>query len=171
MEKKNKTKLVTALFNTRAEAETAVDALIAHGCKREDVTVLMSDSTHTKEFAHETGTKAVEGAGVGGAVGGTVGAVLGAVVAVGTSIAVPGIGLLIAGPLAAALAGAGAGVAVGGLVGLLVGAGIPEDRAKFYEAGLRKGGILVGVEAKSDADADMLEKVLEEQGSESVRQA
>lgn len=171
MEKKNKTTLVTGLFDTRAEAETAVDAVIAHGWKREDVTVLMSDATHTKEFAIKTGTKAVEGAGVGGAVGGTVGAVLGAVVAVGTSIAVPGIGLLIAGPLAAALAGAGAGVAVGGLVGLLVGAGIPEDRAKIYEAGLRKGGILVGVEASSDEDAEKLEKVLSKMGSETVRQS
>ena len=162
---------VTGLFDTRAEAETAVDALIANGCKRDEITVLMSDSTHTKEFAVKTGTKAAEGAGVGGAVGGTVGAVLGAVVAVGTSIAVPGIGLLIAGPLAAALAGASAGVAVGGLVGLLVGAGIPEERAKLYEAGLRKGGIMVGVEAKSDDDADRLEKMLEGMGSEKVHQS
>jgi hypothetical protein len=45
--------------------------------------------------------------------------------------------------------GAGAGGAAGGVIGALVGAGIPEHRAKVYDAGLRGGGILIGVEAKS----------------------
>ena len=37
------------------------------------------------------------------------------------------------------------------------GAGIPEDRAKHYEEGLRSGKILVGVLAKSDEHAKKLE--------------
>ena len=54
--------------------------------------------------------------------------------AVGSTIAVPGLGLVVAGPIAAALAGAGAGAAAGGLIGAMVGAGIPEDRgAKEYK--------------------------------------
>src|SRR5262245_20669681 len=134
-------KLVTGFFKTRAAAETALDAVLNRGYTAQDVTVLMSDSTRTKEFAVETGTKAAKGAGVGGALGGAVGATLGAIAAVGTSVAVPGLGLIVAGPLAAALAGAGAGAATGGLIGLMVGAGIPEYRAKVYEAGLKQGGI------------------------------
>ena len=55
-------------------------------------------------------------------------------------------------------------------IGALVGAGIPEHRAKVYDAGLRSGGILIGVEPKSDDDADKLEKLLEELGAEHVRQ-
>ena len=51
----------------------------------------------------ELGSKAAEGAGVGGAIGGTVGAILAAIAAVGTTIAIPGLGLVIAGPLAAAI--------------------------------------------------------------------
>ncbi len=170
-DKKIKTNLVTGLFNNRTEAEVAVNALLARGCKREDLNVLMSDTTHAKEFAVKTGTKAAEGAGVGGVVGGTVGAVLGIVVAVGSTIAVPGLGLMIAGPVAAALAGVGAGAAVGGLVGFLVGAGIPEDRAKVYEAGLRNGGILIAVDAKSDDDAKRLEKMFDGLGAEHVQKA
>src|SRR6185369_16437972 len=88
-----------------------------------------------------------------GAIGGTVGAVLAAIAAVGTTIAIPGLGLVIAGPLAAAIAGAGAGGAAGGLVGALVGWGIPEERVKRYEAGIKEGGILMGVKSRSDADA------------------
>jgi hypothetical protein len=165
-----KAKLVTGLFKTRVAAEAAVDAIIKRGYTRDDISVLMSDATKSKEFAVETRTHAADGAGIGGAVGGAVGAALAAIAAVGTSIALPGIGLIIAGPIAAALAGAGAGGATGGIIGALIGAGIPEHRAKVYDAGLRGGGILLGVEASTDEDADKLEQLLEDIGAEHVRQ-
>ena len=163
-------KLVTGLFKTRVAAEAAVDAIIKRGYTRDDISVLMSDATKNKEFAVETRTHMADGAGIGGALGGAVGAVLAAVVAVGTSLALPGIGIVIAGPIAAALAGAGAGGATGGLIGALIGAGIPEHRARVYDAGLREGGILLGVEAKSTEDADKLEELLEDLGAHHVRQ-
>lgn len=163
-------KLVTGLFKTRTAAEAAVDAIIKRGYTRDDISVLMSDSTRNKEFAIETGTHAADGAGIGGAVGGAVGAVLAAIAAIGTTVMLPGFGLIVAGPLAAALAGAGAGGATGGLIGALIGAGIPEHRAKVYDTGLRSGGILIGIEAKSDEDADKLETLLQELGAEHVRQ-
>src|SRR5437763_17097671 len=166
----NKATLVTGLFKSRAAAEAAVDALLKRGYTREEVSVLMSDATRSKEFAVETRSHAADGAGIGGAVGGTIGAVLAAIVAVGTSIAIPGLGLVVAGPIAAALAGAGAGAATGGIIGALIAAGIPEDRARVYDAGLRSGGILVGVEATIHDDTDNLQKFLEDLGAEHVRQ-
>jgi len=72
---------------------------------------------------------------------------------IGTALAIPGLGLVIAGPIAAALAGAGAGSITGGLVGALVGYGIPEDRVKLVESGIRDGGIYMGVRARDQADA------------------
>ena len=164
-------KLVTGLFKTRIAAEAAVDAIVKQGFPREQISVLMSDATKSKEFAIETGTHAADGAGIGGAVGGTVGAVLAAIAAVGTNIVLPGFGLIVAGPLAAALAGAGAGGATGGLIGALIGAGIPEHRAKVYDAGLRSGGILLGAEAGTSEEANKLEKLLEDLGAERVQQA
>src|SRR5437763_4572071 len=163
-------KLVTGVFKTRVAAEAAVDAIIKRGYTRDDISVLMSDATKSKEFAIETGTRAADGLGYGAAVGGAVGAVLAAIAAVGTNIVLPGIGLVVAGPLAAALAGAGAGGAAGGLVGALIGAGIPEHRAKVYDASLRAGGILIGVEAKTDEEAGKLEDLLADLGGEHVRQ-
>ena len=62
-----------------------------------------------------------------------------------------------AGPLAAAIAGAGAGGAAGGLVGALIGWGIPEERVTRYESGIKGGGILMGVKARSDEDATYLQ--------------
>src|SRR6185436_18984296 len=114
-----KATLVTALFKSKIAAESAVDALLKRGFNRDDISVLMSDATRSKEFALQTRTHAADGLGIGSAVGGAVGAVLAAIAAVGTTLFLPGINLVIAGPIAAALAGAGAGGATGGLIGAL----------------------------------------------------
>jgi hypothetical protein len=164
-----KPKLVTGLFKNRVAAEAAVDAIIKRGFTRDDISVLMSDATRSKEFAVQARTHAADGAGIGGALGGAVGAALAALVAVGSTIFLPGINLVIAGPIAAALAGAGAGAATGGVIGALIGAGIPEYRAKVYESGLREGGILIGVEARTDDEVEKLERLLEDIGAEHVR--
>lgn len=164
-----KTKLVTGLFKSRVAAEAAVDAILKHGYSRDEISILMSDATRSKEFALQTRSHAADGAGIGGAVGGTVGAVLAAIAAVGTTMFLPGLNLVIAGPIAAALAGAGAGGAAGGVIGALVGAGIPEYRAKVYDAELRGGGILIGVEARDEEDIERLEDLLAELGAQHVR--
>lgn len=164
-----KPKLVTGLFKSKTAAEAAVDALLKHGFTRDDISVLMSDATRTKEFGIQTRTHAADGLGIGGAVGGAVGAVLAAIAAVGTTLFLPGINLVIAGPIAAALAGAGAGGATGGLIGALIGAGIPEYRAKVYDAELRGGGILIGVEARADEEVDRIEELLTDLGGHNVR--
>jgi len=164
-----KPKLVTGLFKNRVAAEAAVDAVMKRGYTRDDISVMMSDATQNKEFALQARTHAADGAGVGGALGGVVGAVLAAIVAVGSTIVLPGLNLVIAGPIVAALAGAGAGAATGGLIGALVGAGIPEYRAKVYEAGIKSGGILLGVEAKTSEEGDKLEELLDSLGGEHVR--
>ncbi|HMF57527.1 MAG TPA: hypothetical protein VK619_14385 [Pyrinomonadaceae bacterium] len=167
----SKARLVTGLFKSRVAAEAAVDAIIKRGFTRDDISVLMSDATRHKEFAVQTRSHVADGAGIGGAVGGTVGAVLAAIAAAAATITFPPLGgLVIAGPLAAALAGAGAGAATGGVIGALVGAGIPEHRAKVYDAGLQSGGILVGVESKTDEEADKLEKLLDDLGADHIRQ-
>lgn len=152
---------VTGLFTDRDRAERGYQALTARGYDMKDINVVMSDDTRKRYFASgeqtELGTKAAKGAGVGGAIGGTVGAIAAAIAAVGSSIVVPGLGLVVAGPLAAALAGAGAGGAAGGLVGALIGAGIPEERVKHYEKGIKDGGILMGVRPRSEEDAGYFE--------------
>lgn len=164
-----KPKLVTGLFKNRVAAEAAVDAILKRGYTRDEISVLMSDATRSKEFALQAHTHAADGAGIGGAVGTAVGAVLAAIAAVGSTIFLPPLNLWIAGPIAAALAGAGAGGVTGGVIGALIGAGIPEYRAKVYEAGLREGGILLGVEGRANEDTEKLEQLLENIGARHVR--
>ena len=158
----NEKPLMTGLFPDRDSAEQGYHALSERGYTKDDVNVVMSDDTRKAHFSSshtetELGNKAAEGAGVGGAIGGTLGAIAAAVAAVGTTLALPGLGLVIAGPLAAAIAGAGAGAATGGLVGALVGWNMPEERVKRYDEGVRNGGILMGVRPRSDEDAAYFE--------------
>jgi hypothetical protein len=156
-------RMMTGLFRDPESAERAYQALEGRGYQRKDLNVLMTDETRKKYFADgsaaktELGTKALEGAGVGAGVGAVTGGVIAAVVAAAT-IAIPGVGLVVAGPLAAALAGAGAGSVAGGAIGALVGAGIPEERAKQYQTGLSEGGIVLGVSPRNDDDAEYVER-------------
>ncbi len=151
-----KTGTITGVFHDKDDAEKAYNSLIDRGYTREDISVLMSDETRETNYSDtdeddrsELGNKAMEGAGVGSAIGGTAGAIVGAIAAIGTAIALPGLGLIIAGPIAAGLAGAGAGGLTGGIIGALVGSGIPEERAAVYKESLENGGIVVGVKART----------------------
>ena len=127
-----KQQLMTGLFNDRESAENAYQALSSRGYREKDINVVMSDDTRERHFSGpgaetELGNKAAEGAGVGGAVGGTVVGIAAAVAAIGSNLVIPGLGLVVAGPLAAGLAGAGAGAGAGGLIGALVGRNIPRN--------------------------------------------
>ena len=158
----NNERMLTGMFRDRDSAERAYQSMEKRGYTRDDLNVMMSDDTRKKYYSDDTtsevGNKALEGAGAGSAIGGTLGAVAGAIAAIGTSVLIPGLGLVVAGPLAAALAGAGAGGITGGIVGALIGAGIPEDRAKRYEEGIKGGGIVMGVRPRSAEDAAYLEE-------------
>lgn len=148
----------TGLFRDKSSAERAYLAATNAGYTADEIDVVMSEETRERYYGkHETletevGNKSAEGAAVGGAVGATAGAIAGVLAAAGT-IAVPGLGLVVAGPVAAALAGAGAGGVTAGLAGALVGWGIPEDRLKHYEKEVDDGGILIGVKPHSEEDA------------------
>jgi uncharacterized protein YjbJ (UPF0337 family) len=167
-------RMVTGLFRDRESAERAYGSLSTRGYSKDDVNLLMSDETRDRHFKSDDaadtdlGSKALEGAGAGAAIGGTTGAVLAAIAAIGTSVVLPGLGLIVAGPLAAALAGAGAGGATGGLIGALIGSGIPEDRARVYDEGVRSGGIVMGVNARSDEDAEYFENEFKTHRGENV---
>ncbi|MBE0392428.1 hypothetical protein [Flavobacterium sp. PL002] len=155
--------MLTGMFADRESTENAYNALHERGYSKDDINLVMSDETRKKHYSDENdtselGTKAAETAGTGSAIGGTIGAIVGVIAAIGTSVVIPGLGLIVAGPLAAGLAGAGAGGITGGLIGALVGSGIPEDRAKIYESGINDGHVVMGVQPRNDEDADFLEQ-------------
>jgi hypothetical protein len=169
-------KMVTAVFRNRSHAEQAFDYLRGLGYTDSEINVLMSDSTRSTYYTrqadddekHKAGTLATEGMGVGGAIGTAVGATIAAIAAIGTSVAIPGLGLVIAGPIAAALAGGGAGALTGGLIGAMVGAGMTEQNAQAYEEALRNGGVALAVVPHNDDDADEIEERFKQLDGENV---
>jgi hypothetical protein len=154
-------RMLTGMFRDRDSTEGAYRSLRERGYSDDDINVLMSDETRDKYYTDGDSAlddnKALEGTGAGAAIGGTLGAIIGGIAAIGTNVLIPGLGLVVWGPIAAGLAGAGAGGLTGGLVGALIGWGIPEDRAKEYETGIRNGGTVLGVTPRSDEDADYFE--------------
>ena len=163
--------LLTGMFSDRDSTENAYNALHEKGYKQDEIHMLMSDDTRKKHFADEDteiGTKAAEGLGKGSAIGGTVGAIAGAIAAIGTALVIPGLGLVIAGPIAAGLAGAGAGGLTGGIIGALVGAGIPEERARIYEDGIKKGNVVLGVHPRNNEDAEYFRNNWKENKGEEI---
>lgn len=151
--------VVTGVFNDSAGVERAYDAVTDFGYDKGDVNVLMSDETRKRYLAEprpvdtDLARKTAEGGELGGPTGGRIGILIPILAAVGTTLAMSGVGLIAAGPIAAALAGAGAAGLAAGLIGALADWGLPEERVRVYEAEIQRGGILLGVKARSPDDA------------------
>lgn len=159
---------VFGIYGTYAGVESGVDSLVSAGFRREDISVLMPENVGSKDFAHEKGTKAPEGAATGAGTGGVLGGALGVLAGVGL-LAIPGLGPFIAaGPIMAGLAGLGVGAAVGGIAGGLIGMGIPEYEAKRYEGRVKEGGILLSVHSDSSEWTKRAKEILERTGAQDI---
>lgn len=168
----NASRTVVGVFNSMAEAQTAIRALTHEGISRDDISLVANriGNEGVDQPAGGTGTSSdttadvVADAGIGAAIGGVGGLLLSI-----AGLAIPGIGpILAAGPIAAALTGAGIGAAAGGLLGALTNAGIPEEDAGYYAEGIRRGDVLVTVRTSDPALADRAKDILDNQGAVDV---
>jgi hypothetical protein len=153
-------RIVVALFEERSEAEDAIRDLKNAGFTNEQIGVATQDRVGAGEsrgegsagedepgrVVEETANGLAEGAAAGALTGGVIGGLVGLL----SSLLIPGIGpMVVGGVLASTLMGMGVGAATGGLIGALVGMGVPEEDARYFDAGLREGRTLVTV---SDTD-------------------
>ena len=172
--------VVTGLFRSRDGAECGFQSAVELGYEESDINVVMADETRQQFFSSEpqdnsqlsdkvseptTGTTKLADE-LGGPTGGAMGTIAPVLAAVGTLALIPGIAFV--GPIAVALVAASAVGLAGGLIGALTNWGIPEDRVHQYETGIRGGGILLGVQARSDDDAGELERRWKACGAELV---
>lgn len=147
-------------------AQLAVNELERRGVPHNEISVLMAQKDKDAFAKIETNDQALEGAGLGGAIGSGAGALAAGLTAV-AGLAVPGVGLLAAGPLVAALTGAGAGAAAGGTVGALAGLAGEKKEVTFHEEMLTKGNILVAVATEDKTVCTVAEAVMNELALES----
>jgi hypothetical protein len=159
---------VFCLARDEAQAGRIVEDLRTAGFTNNDISVLLPDKSSTREFAHEKGTKAPEGATTGAGTGLVLGGALGWLVGIG-ALAIPGVGPFIAaGPIMAALGGAAVGGTTGGIIGALIGMGIPEYEAKRYEGRLREGRILLSVHSEASEETKRAKEIFKNAGAEDI---
>ena len=153
-----KTYPLVGIFDTANAAERAYASCLDRGYELGQINVVVSEETRRKLLTSDDENKAAlatreaEGGELGGPKGGRVGMLVTVFAAVGAAVAVPAIGFVV-GPLAIALTAAGAAGVAGGLFAAFGHWGVPHGRVRDYEADVRKGAILMSVEAKSAADA------------------
>jgi hypothetical protein len=140
------TRTVVGVFNSVQDAQAAVRDLEAQGISRDEISIVANKNAvgyDTMDSAdRDKASDVVADAGIGAAIGGVGGLLLSAAGA----LTIPVIGpILAAGPIAAALTGAGIGAAAGGLIGALTESGVPEEHARYYAEGVRRGDVLVTV--------------------------
>src|ERR1700677_881907 len=158
-------KSVFCISTSRQQADQIVDQLKNSNFSNNDISVLFPDKGTTRDFAHETHTKAPEGVATGAGTGGVIGGALGWVAGIG-ALAIPGVGPFIAaGPIIAALSGAAVGAAVGGIAGGLIGLGIPEFEAKRYEGKINKGNLLISVHTESSEEITLAKNIFTKAGA------
>jgi hypothetical protein len=163
---------LTALFKNKDDADSAYEWLLKNGHNSSDIHLLMSKETRQKCHYAEaveletTDKETILGLEAGVAVGGGLGAALGITAAIGAAVIIPGMGLVVAGPLAALLAGAGG--LVGGALGALYGSSIPEEEAQKLEQKIREGSILISARPHSEEDVELIESAWRERGGEMV---
>ncbi|MFD0764632.1 hypothetical protein ACFQZI_07185 [Mucilaginibacter lutimaris] len=144
---------LSGLFTEMSKAEKAYSELLAMGYKPEEVNVAMASTTRDKLQAAEMqiGTpetaldQKYDGTIDGGITGGLLGSIAFTIGALGSNLLIPGLGLVVMGPLAAGLLGAGAGGLTGGIIGKLLSPGAPEPQSELITQGLKNGKIMLAL--------------------------
>lgn len=145
--------VITCLFSGMEDAESACTELIKRGYTPEEITVIMSDETRGKHFDYQNqeidpATTTINDAGMEV----TLSTMVGIVAALGSVVAVPGIGLIVGGPLSTVFSHPDRTTESTGITEALLEAGIPEEHTQYYEKGLLNGGIVIGVAPRNPDD-------------------
>jgi hypothetical protein len=141
---------VTAVFDDRGKAESAIDNLWHAGFRHDQVGVLMPSGrvAEATTATEKTEENAASGAVTGAATGGAIGAVAGAL----ATAFIPGIGPVLAGGiLTGAVLGGAAGAAAGSYLGPFVALGFSKDEAERYHGELKAGRTIVLVRPEDRA--------------------
>ncbi|HEU4507819.1 MAG TPA: hypothetical protein VFR78_06250 [Pyrinomonadaceae bacterium] len=167
--------VIAGVFRSRNDAENAANQLRSLGIADKNLGVLAPGTSADRVEAgvpvtdtEEPGMGKAMGAAVGGAMGAAGGATLGLAAA---SLAIPGVGPIIAfGMVGAALlgvVGAAAGSAVGDQAEEELGEGIPHEDVFLYEDALRHGKSVLIAYVEDDVE-DRAREVLNNAGAEDI---
>jgi len=167
---------VAGVFNSRQDAERAIQGLRSAGIVQDRVAFLIPGTTDRAVEAAVPTTE-TEQPGMGTAMGGTVGGGIGvaggaSLGAAAASLLVPGVGPVIAGGIIGAallgIGGAATGAAAGAALEKSLADGIPHDELYVYEDALRKGRSVVIAFVDDTESAEVGHNVLAQAGAETI---
>jgi hypothetical protein len=166
--------IVSAVFDSRAEAERAIQELRQAGVDNNAISIIGRDEGRVSE-THGDGERVGDSDEPGSfiakaAAGSGIGALLGV-----AALAIPGVGpLAAAGAIAesaiggAALTGTAVGAAAGGVSDLLSKHGVSDEDSRYYSDRINDGGIFVSVDtSRGSFDRSRIEDVLHRAGGHS----
>lgn len=151
-------KLLLGVFPKHEDADTALFHLKDTGIESEEISIIAREDKVKEYRSRESGGEAVV---AGGLLGGIAGLLIAA-----TPVVLPGVGILIAGPLTV-LTGLAMGAVTGGLLGALVDVGISESQARRFEKYIKEGGILLAVPVSEKTEAKA-RGILKEHNAEEI---
>ena len=157
---------VSALFDNRAQAEAAVNAIRAQGVSEQHFSIISQQTQGTTDAGehHDAGSDVARGTLGGMGVGALFGIAAALIPGVGPFITA---GTLLSAALGAVGGGAVAGAVVGGTTGLIASAlaraGYDENDAKYYGSAIEGGGVLVVVDT-GDLNNQAVRQILAQHG-------
>ena len=168
--------IISAVFDSQSEAETAVRELRQAGVRDTALSVIArrSEDGDYGDVDTQDADEKAGGALKGALMGGGAGALLGI-----AALAIPGVGPLVAaGAIAssaipgAAAIGAGVGAVAGGVTGLLTEHGVSDEDAGYYEGRIQDGGVFVSVDTtEAGISATTAQDILYRYGGHSASRA
>jgi hypothetical protein len=145
-----------------------VEALLAAGFTRADISVLLCEGESLPSMLDRRDTRAPEGATAGATAGGVIGGTIGVLAGIG-ALAIPSLGYLMrAGPIIAGFGGLGLGGVAGGLLGALIGLAIREYKGGGYEGRVGAGGRLLSVNCETPDAAKRAKELLRATWAEEI---
>lgn len=152
--------IVSGLVRTRESLEGIIRELEDRGYSRDDISLVMSEVTHNRDY---TGDAITKGASAGILAGGLLGVVI------GTLAVIPG-GFFIAGPMLGLLAGGTIGAVAGTMIQTMFHIGIPEDEARLYEQALieEPGSVLIAVHVRPNQHVSEVQNIFGRFGARKV---
>ena len=170
-------KIVAGIFRAPAAAEAALQDLRSRNFPQEQFILLTTETLSTNSLPETTalqpeppGACGANAGQVGGAITGFASGILGGAL---VSLAIPGVGPILA--VGALALGGGFGAVVGGVVGNAVQVTaeslLSPDEYFFYEEVLRQGAQVLIIQLDDDEQAEVARSILTKYGAESMTQA
>lgn len=151
-------KTILGIFPKHTDADSALFHLKEEGIDASEVSVIAREESVKRYRSRGDG-------GRGAVTGGLLGGLAGLLIAT-TPVVLPGVGILIAGPLTI-LASFATGALAGGVLGALIDIGVSERAARSYERRIERGEVLLAVNA-DDQIENKVKQILKDHNAEEI---